>query len=131
MWRVLQYLRFKYWRSSSVGQSARLIFVMSGVQIPPPLPDLLNMIILNMPYRISFFGGGTDYSEWYLRNVDIKIKKIILQEMIKKSKILIINKSNLASSIYLILKKIGWKTNSNFKLNLIKTYKGYLNYIYD
>ena len=26
------------WRSSSVGQSARLIFVMSGVQIPPPLP---------------------------------------------------------------------------------------------
>ncbi len=25
-------------RSSSVGQSARLIFVMSGVQIPPPLP---------------------------------------------------------------------------------------------
>ena len=28
----------KEWRSSSVGQSARLIFVMSGVQIPPPLP---------------------------------------------------------------------------------------------
>ena len=29
------------WRDSSVGQSARLIFVMSGGQIPPPLPILL------------------------------------------------------------------------------------------
>jgi len=33
------------------------------------------MIIFNTPYRIYFFGGGTDYPEWYLRNGDIKIKK--------------------------------------------------------
>lgn len=26
------------------------------------------MIISKTPYRISFFGGGTDYPEWYLRN---------------------------------------------------------------
>ena len=23
------------------------------------------MIIIRTPYRISFFGGGTDYPEWY------------------------------------------------------------------
>lgn len=26
------------------------------------------MIISKTPYRISFFGGGTDYPEWYNRN---------------------------------------------------------------
>ncbi len=26
------------------------------------------MIISRTPYRISFFGGGTDYPEWYLKN---------------------------------------------------------------
>ena len=26
------------------------------------------MIITKTPYRISFFGGGTDYPEWYLKN---------------------------------------------------------------
>ena len=26
------------------------------------------MIISKTPYRISFFGGGTDYPEWYLKN---------------------------------------------------------------
>ena len=26
------------------------------------------MIISKTPYRISFFGGGTDYPAWYLRN---------------------------------------------------------------
>jgi D-glycero-alpha-D-manno-heptose-7-phosphate kinase len=26
------------------------------------------MIICKTPYRISFFGGGTDYPEWYLKN---------------------------------------------------------------
>jgi len=26
------------------------------------------MIITRTPFRISFFGGGTDYPEWYLRN---------------------------------------------------------------
>jgi len=26
------------------------------------------MIISKTPYRISFFGGGTDYPDWYLRN---------------------------------------------------------------
>ena len=26
------------------------------------------MIISKTPYRISFFGGGTDYPEWYLNN---------------------------------------------------------------
>ena len=26
------------------------------------------MIISKTPYRISFFGGGSDYPEWYLRN---------------------------------------------------------------
>ena len=26
------------------------------------------MIITKTPYRISFFGGGTDYSEWYREN---------------------------------------------------------------
>ena len=25
------------------------------------------MIISKTPYRISFFGGGSDYPEWYLR----------------------------------------------------------------
>ena len=24
------------------------------------------MIIIRTPFRISFFGGGTDYPEWYL-----------------------------------------------------------------
>ena len=26
------------------------------------------MIITQTPYRISLFGGGTDYPDWYLRN---------------------------------------------------------------
>jgi len=26
------------------------------------------MIISKTPYRISFFGGGSDYPEWYLKN---------------------------------------------------------------
>ena len=26
------------------------------------------MIISRTPYRISFFGGGTDYPSWYLKN---------------------------------------------------------------
>ena len=26
------------------------------------------MILTNTPYRISFFGGGTDYPQWYLKN---------------------------------------------------------------
>ena len=26
------------------------------------------MIISKTPYRISFFGGGTDYPEWYMKN---------------------------------------------------------------
>ena len=26
------------------------------------------MIISRTPYRISFFGGGTDYPAWYLKN---------------------------------------------------------------
>ena len=26
------------------------------------------MIISRTPYRISFFGGGTDYPDWYLKN---------------------------------------------------------------
>ena len=26
------------------------------------------MIITKTPFRISFFGGGTDYPEWYLKN---------------------------------------------------------------
>ena len=26
------------------------------------------MIISRTPYRISFFGGGTDYPEWYFKN---------------------------------------------------------------
>ena len=26
------------------------------------------MIITKTPYRISFFGGGSDYPEWYMRH---------------------------------------------------------------
>ena len=26
------------------------------------------MIISKTPYRISFFGGGTDYPSWYIKN---------------------------------------------------------------
>ena len=26
------------------------------------------MIISKTPYRISFFGGGSDYPSWYLKN---------------------------------------------------------------
>ena len=26
------------------------------------------MVISKTPYRISFFGGGTDYPSWYLKN---------------------------------------------------------------
>ena len=26
------------------------------------------MILTKTPYRISFFGGGTDYPQWYLEN---------------------------------------------------------------
>ena len=26
------------------------------------------MVITRTPFRISFFGGGTDYPEWYLKN---------------------------------------------------------------
>ena len=26
------------------------------------------MIITKTPYRISFFGGGSDYPQWYLKN---------------------------------------------------------------
>ena len=26
------------------------------------------MIITRTPYRISFFGGGTDYPSWFLKN---------------------------------------------------------------
>ena len=26
------------------------------------------MLITKTPYRISFFGGGTDYPEWYKKN---------------------------------------------------------------
>ena len=26
------------------------------------------MIISKTPYRVSFFGGGSDYPEWYLKN---------------------------------------------------------------
>ena len=25
------------------------------------------MIISRTPYRVSFFGGGTDYPQWYLK----------------------------------------------------------------
>ena len=28
----------------------------------------IQMIISKTPYRISFFGGGSDYPEWYLKN---------------------------------------------------------------
>ena len=38
------------------------------------------MIIVRTPYRISFFGGGTDYKEYYAKNnttpkVTTKIKE--------------------------------------------------------
>ena len=26
------------------------------------------MIVSRTPYRISFFGGGTDYPDWYTKN---------------------------------------------------------------
>ena len=26
------------------------------------------MVVSKTPYRISFFGGGTDYPSWYLKN---------------------------------------------------------------
>ncbi len=30
------------------------------------------MIISKTPYRISFFGGGTDYPSWFKENNDFK-----------------------------------------------------------
>jgi len=35
------------------------------------------MIISKTPYRISFFGGGTDYPEWYLNNGGVVISSTI------------------------------------------------------
>ena len=35
------------------------------------------MIISKTPYRISFFGGGSDYPEWYLKNGGIVISATI------------------------------------------------------
>ena len=40
------------------------------------------MIITKTPYRISFFGGGSDYPSWYLKNggavLSTKIDKFVL-----------------------------------------------------
>lgn len=47
------------WRDSSVGQSARLIFVMSGVQIPPPLPRIIIVIVDILTY-LSFSDRGVE-----------------------------------------------------------------------
>ena len=30
-----------------------------------PLHEVNGMIICRTPFRISFFGGGTDYPSWY------------------------------------------------------------------
>ena len=35
------------------------------------------MIISKTPYRISFFGGGSDYPEWYLKNGGVVISSTI------------------------------------------------------
>ena len=32
------------------------------------------MIISKTPYRISFFGGGSDYPSWYLKNGGMDMK---------------------------------------------------------
>ena len=66
----------------------------------------------------------------------IKQLAYLLKETVKYRGKIIFDKSKIDGMKYKVLdntelKKIGWKTNSNFKLNLIKTYKGYLNYIYD
>ena len=55
----LVYKFFNLRRSSSVGQSARLIFVMSGVQIPPPLPRIIIVIIDILTY-LSFSDRGVE-----------------------------------------------------------------------
>jgi len=66
----------------------------------------------------------------------IKQLAYLLKETVKYRGKIIFDKSKIDGMKYKVLdntelKKIGWKTNSNFKLNLIKTYKGYLNHIYD
>ena len=35
------------------------------------------MIISKTPYRISFFGGGSDYPEWYLENGGVVLSSTI------------------------------------------------------
>ena len=35
------------------------------------------MIISKTPYRISFFGGGSDYPEWYLENGGLVLSSTI------------------------------------------------------
>ncbi|MDA9794586.1 hypothetical protein N9B70_05940 [Candidatus Pelagibacter sp.] len=35
------------------------------------------MIISKTPYRISFFGGGSDYPEWYLKNGGVVLSSTI------------------------------------------------------
>ena len=35
------------------------------------------MIISKTPYRISFFGGGSDYPNWYLKNGGVVISSTI------------------------------------------------------
>ena len=35
------------------------------------------MIVIKTPYRISFFGGGTDYPEWYRSNIGMVISTTI------------------------------------------------------
>jgi D-glycero-alpha-D-manno-heptose-7-phosphate kinase len=33
-----------------------------------PAVEVSNMVITRTPFRVSFFGGGTDYPAWYLKN---------------------------------------------------------------
>ena len=35
------------------------------------------MIISKTPYRISFFGGGSDYPSWYLKNGGVVLSTTI------------------------------------------------------
>ena len=47
------------------------------------------MIISRTPYRISFFGGGTDYNKWYESN-----NGVVISTSINKYSYITIRKAN-------------------------------------
>ena len=83
------------------------------------------MIISKTPYRISFFGGGSDYPEWYNEfggtvlsttiNKYLYIKIFCLHVKLNLWNFLIVVKLSLILKIMLLIINIGRGYNSFFE----------------